>query len=80
MLMSKSLPGVGVTGAGVTNGWLITTSGAGVATGCAVIVADIVIIIACKLVIIVPSGPITGADNNESPVKANSAVPASKKK
>ena len=73
IIRNKSLPGVGVTG--MTGGLIIITDGgAGVATGCAVIA----IIIACINVIIVPSGPITGIANNESPAKTNSPVPPSK--
>jgi len=75
VIRSECLPGVGVIGAGVTGGLIITTDrGAGVTTGCGVIA----IIIACITVIIVPSGPITGIANNESPAKTNSPLPPSK--
>jgi hypothetical protein len=73
IIRSKSLPGVG--GTGVTGGLIIITDGgAGVATGCAVIG----IIIACIIVIIVPSGPITGIASSESPTKTNSPLSPSK--
>jgi len=59
----------------VTGGLIIITDGgAGVATGCAVIAISN----ACINVIIVPSGPITGIANNESPTKTNSPVLPSK--
>ena len=75
IIRSKSLPGVVITGVTVTGGIIIIIDGgAGVATGCAVIG----LIIACIIVIIVPSGPITGIANNESPTKANSPIPPSK--
>ena len=73
IIRSKSLPGIGVIG--MTGGLIIITDGgAGVATGC----AGIAIIIACINVIIVPSGPITGIENNESPTKSSSPVPPGK--
>ena len=70
IIRSKSLPGVGITG--VTGGLIIITDG--VATGCVVIVISI----DCIIVIVVPSGPITGIENNESPTKSSSPVPPGK--
>jgi len=53
----------------------ITATFAVVETTCSVMASTIVISIACINGIVVPSGPITGTAEYESPAKTNNATP-----
>ena len=79
--ISTDLPGIGGTGIMIVIGGIrvvdggITATFAVVETTCSVMASVIVISIACINDIVVPSGPIIGTMENESPAKTNNPTP-----